>query len=72
MTRYNKEYNINTDPDRIWNAIASYMDDEAREEAHADMTRGDNTCTNEEFLARYLELDPDFEDLLRVEFDIIL
>lgn len=68
MTRYNEAYNINSDPDNVWETIASYMDDEIRERVHFELA----PCTNEEFLSRYLELDPDFEDLLSNEFSICL
>lgn len=34
--------------------------DEIREQVHAELS----LCTSEAFLARYLELDPDFEDTL--------
>lgn len=50
--------------DKKWDAIVSYMDDDLREQVHAELA----PCTNEEFLNRYLELDPDFETLLDVEF----
>ena len=50
--------------DKIMNAIASYMDDDKRETVHFELA----PCTSEEFITRYLELDPDFEDLLRNEF----
>lgn len=49
-----------------WEAIASYMDDETRERVHFELA----PCTNVEFLRRYLELDPDFTDLLQGEFSI--
>lgn len=45
--------------------IASYMDDEIREAVHSKLA----PCKPEEFLREYLERDPDFEDLLRGEFD---
>lgn len=47
------------------NNIATYMDDEIREELHGHLA----PCTPEEFLEAYLERDPDFEDLLKREFD---
>lgn len=46
-------------------AIASYMDDDIREDLHCDLA----PCTHEEFIAAYLERDPEFEDLLRNEFN---
>lgn len=47
-----------------WDAIASYMEDDIREQVHAEKA----PCTRKEFLDRYLELDPDFQDLLDSEF----
>jgi len=51
--------------DRVMFDIASYMDDDIREQVHAELA----PCTNDEFITRYLELDPDFEDLLVNEFN---
>ena len=51
---------------RHWDAIASYMDDDIREKVHSELA----PCTEIEFLNRYLELDPDFSDLLDTEFSI--
>ena len=48
--------------------IATYMDDEIREQVHIELA----PCTPEQFLKRYVELDPDFEDLLFSEFNIVL
>ena len=50
--------------ERLWDTIASYMDDEIRETVHAEMA----PCGNREFLERYLELDPDFKELLKNYF----
>lgn len=44
--------------------IANYMNDDIREAVHSELA----PCKPEEFLARYLELDPDFEDVLIQEF----
>ena len=46
--------------------IASYMDDEKREQVHFELA----PCSPEEFLKRYIELDHDFEKILKSEFDI--
>lgn len=46
--------------------IAGYMNDEIREQVHAELA----PCTPEEFLTRYLHLDPEFEELLSSEFNI--
>lgn len=51
--------------ENIMAAIASYMDDDIRETVHAELA----PCTNDEFIRRYLELDPDFEELLVSEFN---
>lgn len=45
-------------------AIAIHMNDEIREQVHFQLA----PCTPDEFLAAYLEKDPDFEDLLKSEF----
>ena len=47
-----------------WDAIISYMNDDLREEVHAELA----PCSPKDFLARYLEIDPDFQDLLDDEF----
>lgn len=44
-------------------AIAMYMDTDAREHVHYELA----PCTNEDFLKRYCELEPDFADLLQDE-----
>ena len=49
-----KTYNKN------WDQLVELMNDEIREDVHAELA----PCTNEEFLARYLELDPDFRSAL--------
>lgn len=49
---------------RYWDAITAYMNDDIREQVHAELA----PCTAKEFLERYLELDPDFQDLLDSEF----
>ena len=46
--------------------IASYMDDEIREELNFKMA----PCTNEEFLKAYVERVPEFSELLENEFSI--
>lgn len=51
---------------KTMDAIAAYMDDDKRERVHFELA----PCDPEEFLKRYLELDPDFEDILKSEFDI--
>lgn len=53
---------------RFWDAIVSYMDDEIREQVHAELA----PCTEEKFLMRYMELDKEFDSVLWVEFDILV
>ena len=40
------------------------MNDDLREQVHAELA----PCSAKDFLTRYLELDPDFQDLLDDEF----
>ena len=47
-----------------WEAITNLMDDELRERVSFELA----PCTEEEFLKRYLELDPDFQNVLDKEF----
>ena len=63
MKRYGKEINITNE---LMNTITSYMDNEIRETVHFELA----PCTNEEFIKRYLELDPDFVELLENEFGL--
>ena len=65
MTRYGEEYKLS---EELLDTIASYMDDNKREKVHFELA----PCEPEEFLKRYLELDPDFEDVLKSEFSIEL
>lgn len=46
--------------------IATYMDDDIRESLHINYA----PCSNEKFLAHYLESDPLFAQLLEQEFNI--
>lgn len=50
----------------LMNTIATYMDDEIREDLHCELA----PCTPEEFLIRYVELDKEFANLLWREFHI--
>lgn len=52
----------------LLDTIATYMDDEIREDVHVELA----PCTPEKFLRRYVELDPDFKELLKAEFRIEL
>ena len=47
-----------------WNEVVSLMTDEVREQVHFELA----PCSNEDFLTRYLELEPDFENVLEIEF----
>lgn len=47
-----------------WNAITELMDDETRERTHREIA----PCTVREFLARYLEISPEFWEVLEQEF----
>lgn len=51
---------------RLMENIAVYMDDEKREKVHFELA----PCSNEKFLERYLEMDPDFALFLEDEFGI--
>lgn len=55
---------INAISQKKMDTIASYMNDEAREDVHAELA----PCRPEEFLRRYLEIDPEFSELLENEF----
>lgn len=48
--------------------IGTYMDDNIREQVHYELA----PCTPEEFLIRYLDLDPVFEMVLWSEFSICM
>lgn len=50
----------------LMDTIATYMDDEKRKQVYFELA----PCSQEEFLKRYLELDPDFAKLLYNEFGI--
>ncbi len=63
MTRYGKEFELTQ---KLMDVIATYMDDELRDKLHYEMA----PCEPEEFLKRYVDVDPDFAKLLSAEFDI--
>ena len=65
MTRYGEEYKLS---EELLDTIATYMDDDKREKVHFELA----PCEPEEFLKRYLELDPEFEGVLKTEFSIEL
>lgn len=53
---------------KTMDAIAVLMDRDIREKVHFELA----PCSNEEFLKRYCELDPQFESVLKSEFSIEL
>lgn len=63
MLRYGRSFTISQN---LMDTIATYMNDDTREKVHFELA----PCTPEEFLKRYIELDPDFEELLYKEFGI--
>ena len=63
MKRFGEDFELTQE---FMDTIASYMDDDKRETVHAELA----PCEPEEFLKRYLELDLDFMELLKNEFDI--
>lgn len=50
--------------DKYWEAIVNMMDNDTRERVAFELA----PCTEETFLERYLELDPDFQNVLDTEF----
>ena len=50
--------------DKYWESIVNMMDDNIRERVAFELA----PCTNEKFLNRYLEIDPDFQKVLDSEF----
>jgi len=51
-----------------WDAIATYMIDDIREQVNAELA----PCSQDEYMRRYLELDPEFAELLRSEFGVVM
>ena len=49
---------------KLMDTIATYMNDDIREDLHAELA----PCEPEEFLKAYLERDTEFIELLRNEF----
>lgn len=49
-------------------ALVNYMDDDIRESVHLELA----PCTHEEFVLRYIELDPEFEKVIDQEFNSVL
>ena len=65
MQRHGEDFKIDNN---LMDTIATYMDDDTRESVHFDLA----PCTPEEFIIEYVKRDPEFEELLRVEFSIEL
>ncbi|MBD5469112.1 MAG: hypothetical protein HDR21_13300 [Lachnospiraceae bacterium] len=63
MKRFGEEFELTQD---LMNTIAGYMDDEKREALHVKLA----PCAPEIFLKAYVEVDPEFAELLKSEFDI--
>lgn len=55
---------MTTNPALTWDAITTYMSPDLREQVHAELA----PCTRQEFLARYLALDPEFQAVLDQQF----
>jgi len=51
----------------LMDTIASYMDDDIREDLHEKLA----PCDNIDFLKAYVEKDPEFEEFLRRDFENI-
>lgn len=65
MKKYNEEFELTQEE---LDNIATYMNDETREEIAFDL----EPCTPEEFLKEYVNRDEQFEDLLKSEFSITM
>ena len=65
MMRYNEEHTLTQE---LMDVIATYMDDDIREDIHLRLA----PCTPEQFLIEYVKRDPDFEYVLKSEFSIEL
>lgn len=65
MKKYNEEFELTQEE---LDNIATYMNDEIREDVAFDLV----PCTSEEFLKEYVNRDEQFEDLLKSEFSITM
>lgn len=63
MKRYGESFILKQD---LMDTIASYMDDDIREDLHFRIA----PCSPDLFLREYTKRDPDFIDLLKSEFSI--
>jgi hypothetical protein len=53
---------------KTWEDIATYMIDDLREKVNSELA----PCSQDEYMRRYLELDPEFAELLGSEFGIVI
>ena len=65
MKKYGESYTLTQED---MDVIATYMDDDIREELHGNI----DYFTPDDFITEYVKRDPEFEELLRKEFDIEL
>lgn len=63
MKRYGESFILKQD---LMDTIASYMDDDIREDLHFRIA----PCSPDLFLREYIKRDPDFVDLLKSEFSM--
>lgn len=63
MLRYGRKFKLTQE---LMNVIASYMNDEIREDLHFRLA----PCEPDLFLREYVKRDPEFEKLLYNEFGI--
>nr|DAH71481.1 MAG TPA: hypothetical protein [Caudoviricetes sp.] len=63
MKRFGEDFELTQE---LLDDIAVYMNDEIRENIHRALA----PCKPEDFLKAYINEDPAFEDILRVEFSI--
>lgn len=52
--------------EKILENVSYYMDNDIREQVHFELV----PCKPVEFLKRYIELDPRFKNVLKLEFNI--
>ncbi len=52
--------------EKILENVSYYMDNDIREQVHFELA----PCKPEEFLKRYIELNPRFKNVLKLEFNI--
>ena len=62
------ENNMKKISNELMENISTYMNDDIREELHFKLA----PCSNRTFLKAYCKRDPEFTELLKNEFDIVL